>query len=89
MDYYHNTSSSDTTSTHPNNHDYVQLASIYAHLDSTTTIGSAPASSGSAQGNEASSWGRLVAGSRASGESVYELRLNASQRVVTFVIWAN
>lgn len=89
MDYYHNTSASDTTSTHPNNHDYEQLATIYAHLDNTSTIGSAPASSGSSNGNDASSWGRLVAGSRASGESVYELRLNTSQRVITFVIWAN
>ena len=89
MDYYHNTSASDTQSTHPNSHDYGELATIYAHLDSTTTIGSAPASSGSSTGNDASSWGRLVAGSRTSGESVYEQRLNASQRVVTFVIWAN
>jgi hypothetical protein len=89
MDYYHNTSASDTTSTHPNTHDYEQLAAIYAHLDSSTTIGSAPASNGSATGNDASSWGQLVAGSRASGESVYELRLNASSRVVTFVIWAH
>jgi hypothetical protein len=30
-----------------------------------------------------------VAGSRASGESVYVLRVNASKRVVTFVVWAN
>jgi len=89
MDYYHNTSASDTTSTHPNNHDYAQLASIYSHLDSTTTIGSASTSNGSPQGSDASSWGRLVAGSRASGESVYELRRSASERVITFVIWAN
>ncbi|MEO8625321.1 MAG: hypothetical protein ABI452_01345 [Candidatus Limnocylindrales bacterium] len=89
MDYYHNTSGSDLTSTHPNNHDYEQLATIYAHFDSTTTIGSAPGSNGSAAGNDASSWGRLVAGSRTSGESVFELRTSASERVITFVIWAN
>jgi hypothetical protein len=41
MDYYHNTSASDTTSTHPNSHDYQQLSTIYQHLDSTTTVGSA------------------------------------------------
>jgi hypothetical protein len=40
MDYYHNTSASDTKSTHPNQHDYDELAIIYQHLDSTTTIGS-------------------------------------------------
>ena len=89
MDYYHNTSASDTQSTHPNSHDYAELAFIYSHLDSTTTIGSAPASSGSSTGNDASSWGRQVAGSRASGESVYEQRINSSERVITFVIWAN
>ena len=40
MDYYHNTSASDTKSTHPNQHDYDELATIYTHLDSFTTIGS-------------------------------------------------
>ena len=40
MDYYHNTSATDTKSTHPNKHDYDELSAIYAHLDSTTTIGS-------------------------------------------------
>jgi hypothetical protein len=40
MDYYHNTSASDTKSTHPNSHDYDELSTIYSHLDSTTTIGS-------------------------------------------------
>jgi hypothetical protein len=40
MDYYHNTSASDTQSTHPNAHDYDELSTIYSHLDSTTTIGS-------------------------------------------------
>jgi hypothetical protein len=88
MDYYHNKSASDTTSTHPNQHDYEQLASIYTHLDSTTTVGSATSSKGS-QGAEASSWGRLVAGSRQSGESVYELRISATESVISLVIWAN
>jgi hypothetical protein len=87
MDYYHNVSASDLTSTHPNAHDYEELSSIYAHLDSTSTVGSA--SRGAGAGNDASAWGRLVSGSRASGESVYELRVSASERVVTFVIWAN
>ena len=39
MDYYHNTSASDTKSTHPNSHDYSELSTIYSHLDSTTTVG--------------------------------------------------
>jgi hypothetical protein len=44
MDYYHNTSATDTKSTHPNQHDYDELATIYAHLDSTTTVGASPTS---------------------------------------------
>jgi len=88
MDYYHNTSASDTTSTRPNQHDYEQLATIYTHLDSTTTLASSTASSG-ARGAGESAWGRLVAGSRQSGESVYELRLSATESVVSLVIWAD
>jgi len=37
MDYYHNTSDSDLTSTTPNAHDYDQLRSIYKHLDRFNT----------------------------------------------------
>src|SRR6266508_468563 len=44
MDYYHNTSASDTKSTHPNAHDYDEISTIYQHLDSSTTVGAAPAS---------------------------------------------
>lgn len=33
MDYYKNTGETDWTSTHPNQHDYDQLAKIYNHLD--------------------------------------------------------
>jgi len=43
MDYYHNTSASDTKSTHPNQHDYDELGIIYAHLDSFSTVGAASA----------------------------------------------
>ena len=39
MDYYHNTSASDTKSTHPNAHDNEELIDIYRHLDSTSTVG--------------------------------------------------
>lgn len=45
MDYYKNTSDSDTTSTTPNAHDYAQLASIYKHLDRFGTAASGSAAS--------------------------------------------
>jgi hypothetical protein len=46
MDYYHNTSASDTLSTQPNQHDYDQLEKIYKHLDRFDTTSSAPAANG-------------------------------------------
>jgi hypothetical protein len=42
MDY---ASNPDTDNMHPNTHDYDELAIIYSHLDSSTTIGSATATS--------------------------------------------
>jgi hypothetical protein len=74
MDYYHNTSASDTKSTHPNSHDYDELATIYSHLDSTSTIGSTPASS-------------LVPTGQM-GESKYVERLGNGLTTITFVGWA-
>src|SRR6266508_977937 len=65
MDYYHNTSASDTKSTHPNQHDYDELVTIYAHLDSFTTVGSVPAGKlpaavANADVSTPAQWGKLV-----------------------------
>ncbi|MEX2547009.1 MAG: hypothetical protein WD830_04380 [Chloroflexota bacterium] len=109
MDYYHNTSASDTQSTHPNAGDYDQLRCIYdpaaagqtlnsgghsctgtGHLDSTNTTGSAAGKSpAGGQGNDASSWGRLVSSSASGREQTFRLNLGRGEAVVTFVIWAN
>jgi hypothetical protein len=78
MDYYQNTSSSDTKSTHPNRHDYDELVTIYSHLDSTTTIG------GGATPGNAPDWAPAAWRS-----SVYEDHLPNGDILVTFVIWAN
>ena len=88
MDYYHNTSSTDTKSTHPNSHDYQQLVTIYTHLDSSSTVSSAPAAAASAVGSAASGWGRLVASSDGGRSQTFALNLGAGNAVVTFVIWA-
>jgi hypothetical protein len=72
MDYYHNTSASDTTSTHPNSHDYQELSTIYQHLDSTTTVGSAAFSP----------LGATVRTSK------FVARLAGGARLVTFITWA-
>ena len=73
MDYYHNTSASDTKSTHPNAHDYDELQTIYAHTDSTTTVGSSS----------------HVVPTGAVGESKFVSRNGNGLTLVTFVLWAN
>jgi len=80
---------------HPNGHDYEQLETIYAHLDTTTTVGSAtlPSSMPPAMGQIAfdtpAQWGRLVR-SRGNGRvQVYELDFGRGSRVITHVTWAD
>jgi hypothetical protein len=68
---------------HPNQHDYDQLEEIYSHLDSFTTVGVPSRNSLSGR-----SWGRLVSGSRVSGESLYVKSDRRGNAVYTFVIWA-
>jgi hypothetical protein len=74
MDYYHNTSASDTKSIHPNSHDYQELSTIYQHLDSTTTVGAAT-------GSQLVPMGQM-------GESKYVDRLANGQTRITYVRWA-
>ena len=86
MDY---TNSPDSNQ-HPNQHDYDELVAIYSHLDSTTTVGAAVPSrvSDAGVGNDASSWGRVVEGSRATGHSTYVRDLGHGNLVITHVTWA-
>jgi hypothetical protein len=46
MDYATNP---DADNTHPNRHDYEELALIYSHLDGSTAIGSSPKGAGAAR----------------------------------------
>jgi hypothetical protein len=74
---------------HPNKHDYDELVTIYTHLDSYTTVGATAAHARLADvGNDASTWGRQVGGSRASGYSTYVHDFGQGNLVVTFAIWA-
>ena len=57
MDY----SNSPDSNQHPNQHDYSQLETIYAHLDSTTTVGASTGSRVPAGNlNDKSAWGRSI-----------------------------
>ncbi|HXE89913.1 MAG TPA: hypothetical protein VNK82_03020 [Terriglobales bacterium] len=76
---------------HPNSHDYQQLETIYAHLDSTTTVGQTvsrhPNAMNAIDFEGPGQWGRLVARSRNGGTEVYELDFGGGHKVFTFVIW--
>jgi hypothetical protein len=89
MDYYHNTSGSDTKSTHPNQHDYDELGIIYTHLDSTNTVLSSAARGASGAAADGSGWGRLVSSSGGGREQTFFLDLGGGRGVVTFVIWTS
>jgi hypothetical protein len=67
------------TNEHPNAHDYAQLETIYSHLDSTTTVVSAPAS---LPGNAPP----FSQASRANGD-LYVDDLGNGVRRVTHVFW--
>ena len=87
MDYTNDPS----TNQHPNQHDYDELVTIYSHLDSTTTVGQAngqTAADRSQIGNDVSTWGARLEGSRAGGHATYVRDFGNGTKVVTFVTWA-
>jgi hypothetical protein len=83
MDY----TSNPTTNQHPNQHDYAQLESIYAHLDSGATNPSSRGGSG-VDLDSPSEWGRVMKSSHGGRLQMFEHDLGNNQRIVTFVIWA-
>jgi hypothetical protein len=85
MDYTNDPS----TNQHPNKHDYDELALIYKHLDSFTTVGQATNRSGKAAGVDSNAWGRAVAASKDGHNSVYVRDLGAGNGVITFVVWVH
>jgi hypothetical protein len=90
MDYTNNP----WTNLHPNSHDYLMLESIYAHRDSTTTIGASslpsamPPAMGLIDFDNPGQWGRLVSSSRNGRSETYELDFGRGNKVVTHVFWA-
>jgi hypothetical protein len=75
MDYADNP---DEDNTHPNAHDYEQLASIYSHLDSGTTIGAATTAR---RGSDVASTHRV-------SRSKIVTRYSDGSRKITFIFWA-
>lgn len=66
----------------PNAHDYDMLESIYAHLDSSSTVASGGVSS---LADLVPSWAPATQRSR----SVYVDKLEDGSELITFVLWAN
>ncbi len=93
MDY----TSDPNSNQHPNQHDYNMLATIYQHLDSTTTVGQSVQQAAAAMPpamrdlelDGPGQWGRLVRGSREQGHSTYELDFGGGRKVITHVFWVS
>lgn len=90
---------------HPDGHDYYQLDNfIYAHLDSTTTVGQT-VQSGPGKGKlppaltdpdsdepaelGTAQWGKLIRSTNNGRTELYELDLGGGRKVLTRVIWAD
>jgi hypothetical protein len=87
-------SNSDPSNERPNQHDYDQLETIYAHVDSTTTIsaalpGAMPPAMGQIDFDAPGQWGRLVRSSRNGRVQVFELDFGRGNKVLTHVFWAD
>ncbi|HLC99409.1 MAG TPA: hypothetical protein VJC11_00420 [Patescibacteria group bacterium] len=86
MDY-----SNSPSSTHPNQHDYDELAAIYnAHLDTTITVGQT-VTNGKVDINldGRADWGKEVKKTSNGHASLFERDLGNGHKVFTFVTWAN
>ena len=73
---------------HPNAHDYDQLETIYAHLDSTTTVGAMPPEAANGDFSAPSEWGQVIRESRDGRASLFERDFGGGHKLFTFVIWA-
>lgn len=98
MDYFSNTgvNATSTVSTKPNSHDFSMLKTIYSHLDSTTTLATAPGPTPSARGGvnvdidaDPNSWGALMKQSANGRSSTYQRHNDDGSITVTHVFWTN
>ena len=99
MDYTSNPS----TNQHPNQHDYDQLATIYAHIDNISTAfisggdtgGRGDHGRGKSESvgqdidlNDPSAWGHAVRQDAQGRTSLYMRDIGQGEKIFTFVIWA-
>lgn len=72
----------------PNAHDYTQLETIYAHLDSSTTIASVPTGFANANVQAQESWGEKVYESANGRSALFVRDFGNDFKIYTFVTWA-
>lgn len=78
-----------TPNQHPNAHDYEELGLIYAHLDTTTTVGQSALTHGNNQAADSpQEWGREIRRSTDGHVSEFVRDLGLGHKVITYVIWA-
>ncbi|MBI3231893.1 MAG: hypothetical protein HYZ51_02315 [Candidatus Doudnabacteria bacterium] len=94
MDYTNDpdgTTNGQLSNQHPNQHDYDQLTTIYAHLDAITSVFnktfSAPALD--VDPSNRSEWGKVIRKSGNGRSLLYERDLGSGHKLFTFVIWAD
>ncbi len=86
---YTNNPSGPPPNLNPNTHDYDQLQTIYAHLDTITTLGQKVLGSGqTVTGADVTSWGKSIQKDSNGKTSVYKRDLGRGEEILTFVIWA-
>jgi hypothetical protein len=73
---------------HPNAHDYTQLETIYAHLDTSTTVGAAPAGFDIADMHAQENWGEKVRESADGRSAIFVRDFGNGNQIFTFVFWA-
>lgn len=74
---------------HPNAHDFEQLETIYAHLDSSSTLGASLPESAGQDLDEPRQWGKVVKKDGKGRPSLYEKDLGKGHKVFTHVFWAD
>lgn len=72
---------------HPNQHDYAQLESIYAHLDSTNTAAAAPPGFANADLHAQENWGEKVSDN--GRVAIFMRDFGNGHHIFTFVFWAS
>jgi len=73
---------------HPNAHDFEQVETIYAHLDSTTTVSSMPSGFANADVHAVENWGEKVHESANGRSALYVRDFGKGFKIFTHVFWA-